>query len=178
MKRLSFVCSMLAVMAFAMFGAITLTGCSTGTNGTVKPVVLTPQQIASIACPQLNVLHDQFTALNSALQADPKTASVGNAGAAVLAKVDPINRAVCSGAIANPHVSLANLQDLINTGLPALGTLAKTLPMTPQQQLAVQSGLAVGETLVAMVNALQPAAVPVATSTVAAPAQAASAGRQ
>lgn len=169
MKRMSMLVAVAAMVSLAL-----IAGCS---NGAVKPVALNPAQIASIACPQLNVLHGQFDALNKSLQANPATAKVGQAGSVLLAKVDPINRAICVGAVANPHVSLANLQDMIKTGLPALGQLAQTLPMPPQQQLAVQSGLAVGETLIALVNALQPPVAPAASASVAQPAPAASAGK-
>ena len=162
---------MVAVALVACVGM--LAACGTTNGGGLKPVPLNPAQIAAVACPQLNLLHDQFTAMNTALEAAPATANVGKQGAAVLAQVDPIARAVCSGAVANPNVSLANLQALITTGMPALGNLAKVLPMTPPQQAAVQGGLAVSETLVALVNALQ------ANDTdkpAAAPAHAASAG--
>jgi hypothetical protein len=170
MKRISLLVAMAAMVSLAL-----ITGCS---NGPVKPVALSPVQIATIACPQLNLLHSQFDAMNKALAADPATAKVGAAGAALLAKVDPINQAICIGVNANPNVTLGNLQDMIKTGLPALGQLAQTLPMTPQQQVAVQSGLAVGETLIALVNALQPLAPAAAASTAqSAPASAASAGK-
>lgn len=165
---------MVAVAMVACIGM--LAACSTSSGGVVKPVPLNAVQIASITCPQLNLLHDQFDAMNKALEAAPNTANVGKQGAAVLAQVDPIAHAVCAGAVANPNVSLANLQSLITTGLPALGNLARTLPMTPQQQAAVQGGLAVSETLVALVNALQSQAPPAGASTAVAPAHAASAG--
>ena len=168
MKRIS-----MLVAAAAMVSLALLSGCSAG----VKPVVLNPAQVAAIACPQLSALHDQFQAMNDSLQAVPSTAKVGKAGAALLAKVDPINRAICVGVAANPHVTLGNLQDLIKTGLPALGQLAQTLPMTPQQHLAVSSGLAVGETVIALVNALQPTALPATASSTADPASAVSAGK-
>jgi len=168
MKRMSLLVALAAMVSLAL-----VAGCG------VKPQPLNPVQIASVACPQINLLHDQFAALNSALSANPTTANAGNAAAAVLAKVDPIAKAVCNGVAANPAVSVANLQTLIQTGLPALGNLAMTLPMTPQQQAAVQGGLAVSETLVALVNALQAQSPAGASSTVlpAAPASAASAAK-
>lgn len=165
MKRLSLLVAVAAMVSLAL-----MTGCG------VKPQPLNPVQIASVTCPQINLLHDQFAALNNTLSANPSTASAGNAAAAVLAKVDPIAKAVCNGVAANPAVNLANLQSLISAGLPALGNLAKVLPMTPQQQAAVQGGLTVSETLVALVNALQ-AQSPASASSTVAPAGAASAGK-
>ena len=58
------------VMAVALIGLCA--GCG------VKPQPLTPQQIATIACPQLDLVHTQLAALNAALEADPATADPGD----------------------------------------------------------------------------------------------------
>src|SRR6185312_10981345 len=112
----------------------------------VKPQQLTPQQIAAIACPQLNLVHTQLTALNTALEADPATAGTGAQAQIQLAAIHPIVTAVCNGAAAAPAVDVSNIQALVQTGLPALAHLAGSLPLTPAQQAQVQAALVVAET--------------------------------
>lgn len=135
MKRIS-----LLVAVAAMFSLALIAGCG------VKPQQLNPQQIAAIACPQLNLVHTQLTALNTALEADPKTAATGQQAQAQLDAIHPIVTAVCNGAAAAPAVDASSIQALITTGLPALGHLAASLPLPPAQQAQVQAALVVAET--------------------------------
>lgn len=154
----------LAALATFAVGAI-LTGCG------VKPQPINPAQVAAMACPQLNLVHSQLVALNAALEADPATAAVGKQAQAQLDAVHPIVAAVCNGAAAAPAVSLASLQALVTTGLPALGHLASTLPLPPAQQAQVQAALVVAETAVGIVGVVQQQVQ------AAQPASAASAGK-
>lgn len=141
---------MLATLAVALFACLTVAGCASN-----QPQAVSPQQIATIACPQLNLVHTQLVALNTALQADPKTADLGKKGAAQLAAIHPIVAAVCNGAAAAPKVDFSNIQALAQTGFPALAALAASLPLTPQQQAGIQAALAVAETATGVVSALQ-----------------------
>lgn len=138
-------------VAVALFvGVLGLSGCASNQAQTVSP-----QQIATIACPQLNLVHTQLVALNTALQADPKTADLGKKGAAQLAVIHPIVTSVCNGAAAAPKVDFSNIQALAQTGFPALAALAASMPLTPQQQAGIQAALAVAETATGVVAALQ-----------------------
>lgn len=141
----------LATLVVALFVcAFGVAGCASNQAQSVSP-----QQIATIACPQLNLVHTQLVALNTALQADPKTADLGKKGAAQLATIHPIVEGVCNGAAAAPKVDFASIQTLAQTGFPALAALAASLPLTPQQQAGIQAALAVAETATGMVAALQ-----------------------
>lgn len=131
-------------------GVLGLSGCASNQAQTVSP-----QQIATIACPQLNLVHTQLVALNTALEANPKTADLGKKGAAQLAAIHPIVTSVCNGAAAAPKVDFSNIQALAQTGFPALAALAASLPLTPQQQAEIQAALAVAETATGVVAALQ-----------------------
>lgn len=143
--------SLAIAAAVALFvGVLGLSGCASNQAQTVSP-----QQIATIACPQLNLVHTQLVALNTALQADPKTADLGKKGAAQLAVIHPIVTSVCNGAAAAPKVDFSNIQALAQTGFPALAALAASLPLTPQQQAGIQAALAVAETATGVVAALQ-----------------------
>lgn len=144
MKRMSLLVALAAMVSLAL-----LSGCG------VKPQPINPAQVASIACPQLNLVHTQLVALNTALEADPATAAVGKQAQAQLDAIHPIVTAVCNGAQAAPAVSLASLQALITTGLPALGHLASTLPLPPAQQAQVQAALVVAETAVGIVGVVK-----------------------
>ena|SRR5690242_1800585 len=145
--------------AFALACVFGLSGCA---SNQVQPIP--PAQIAAVACPQLNLVHTQLVALNTALEAAPSTAAVGKKAAAQLAAVQPVVAAVCNGASAVPTVNFANIQTLVQTGFPALSALAAALPMTPAQQAAVQAALAVAETAAGVVSALQQAQPAAATS--------------
>lgn len=141
---------MLATLAVALFACLTVAGCASN-----QAQAVSPQQIATIACPQLNLVHTQLVALNTALQADPKTADLGKKGAAQLAAIHPIVTSVCNGAAAAPKVDFSNIQALAQTGFPALAALAASMPLTPQQQAGIQAALAVAETATGVVAALQ-----------------------
>jgi len=131
----------LLVAAAAMVSLVLISGCA---GNAPKP--LSPQQIAAIACPQLNLVHTQLVAFNAALEADPATAATGKQAQAQLDAIHPIVAAVCNGASAAPAVDLSSIQALISTGLPALGHLAGSLPLPPAQQAEVQAALVVAET--------------------------------
>lgn len=162
MKMKTFALALVATLLVA------LAGCSTTTG--VKP--LQPAQIAAIACPQLNLVHAQLTALNAVLVANPATAAIGAKATAQLAVVHPIVTAMCNGAAAAPTVNAANIQALIQTGLPALSHLAGSLPLTPVQQAQVQAALVVAETAAGVVGVVEQQikaaqAAPASASTVA-----------
>ena len=139
------------ILVMAM--AVALIGLCAGCG--VKPQPLNPQQIAAIACPQLNLVHMQLVAFNAALEADPATAAIGKQAQAQIDAVHPIVAAVCNGAQAAPAVDLSSIQALISTGLPALGHLAGTLPLPPAQQAQVQAALVVVETAAGVVGVVE-----------------------
>lgn len=141
------------VRILVMAIAVTLIGLCAGCG--VKPQPLTPQQIATIACPQLDLVHTQLAALNAALEADPATTAVGKQAQAQLDAVHPVVAAVCNGAQAAPAVDLSSIQALISTGLPALGHLAGSLPLPPAQQAQVQAALVVAETAAGVVGVVE-----------------------
>lgn len=120
-----------------------------------QPKPLTPQQIAAIACQQLNLVHTQLTALNTALEADPKTAATGQQAQAQLDAIHPIVTSVCNGAAGAPTVDASSIQSLVQTGLPALAHLAGSLPLTPAQQAQVQAALVVAETAAGVVGVVE-----------------------
>jgi hypothetical protein len=133
-----------------MVCALGLSGCTTGNVQAVHPA-----QIAAVACPQLNLVHNQLVALNAALVADPKTAAVGAKATAQLAAIQPIVDGVCNGAAAAPKVDFSTIQSLVQTGFPALSTLIAALPIPPTQQAEIQAALAVAETAAGVVQTLQ-----------------------
>lgn len=136
MKRMSLLVALAAMVSLAL-----IVGCA---GNAPKP--LTPQQIAAIACPQINLVHTQLVAFNAALAADPATAAVGTKASAQLAAVQPVVSALCNGAAAAPAVDASSIQALIQSGLPALGYIAGSLPLPPAQQAQVQTALVVAET--------------------------------
>jgi len=141
----------LATLAVALLVcALGLAGCA---SNQVQPIP--PAQIAAVACPQLSLVHTQLTALNTALEADPKTAALGKKAAAQLATIDPIVAGVCNGASAAPKVDFASIQTLAQTGFPALAALAAALPLPPAQQAQVQAALAVAETAAGVIGVVQ-----------------------
>ena len=121
----------------------------------VKPQPLNPQQIATIACPQLDLVHTQLSVLNAALKADPATADLGNKADAQLAVAHAIVTKVCNGAAAAPTVDASSIQALVQTGLPALGFLAGSLPLPPAQQAQVQAALVLAETASGVVGVVE-----------------------
>lgn len=153
--------STLGVLAciVALAFAVALPGCAT--NGSKE---LQPAQIAAVVCPQVNLVTVQFGLLNTALQADPKTAAVGKKGAAQLAAAQPVINGVCAGAAAAPAVNAATLQTLIATGFPALSTLAASLPLTPAQEGQVQAALAIAQAAAGVVSIVQQQVAPAPAS--------------
>lgn len=137
----------------AMLVALTVCALSACTTGNVQAIQ--PAQIAAVACPQLNLVHNQLVALNAALVADPKTAAVGAKAAAQLAAIQPIVNGVCNGAAAAPKVDFSTIQSLVQTGFPALATLVASLPIPAAQQAEIQAALAVAETAAGVVSTLQ-----------------------
>jgi hypothetical protein len=141
---------------FAMLTIATVMLCALFVSGCgVKPQPLTPQQIATIACPQLDLVHTQLTAFNAALEADPATAAVGQKASAQLAVVHAIVTKVCNGASAAPLVDASSVQALVQTGLPALAYLAGSLPLPPAQQAQVQAALVLAETAAGVVGVVE-----------------------
>lgn len=163
MKRMSLLVALAAMVSLAL-----IAGCAT--SG-AKP--LTPQQIATIACPQLNLVHAQLVAFNAALEADPATAATSKQAQVQLDAIHPIVTAVCNGAAAAPTVDASSIQTLVQTGLPALAHLAGSLPLTPAQQAQVQAALVVAETAAGVVGVVEQQI----KSAQAAPAPAASTGK-
>lgn len=157
MKMKLSVAALAAALILCVFG---LAGCA---SHQVQP--LQPAQIAAVACPQLALVHTQLVALNTALQADPKTADLGKKAAAQLAAIQPAVTAVCNGAAVAPKVDFSNIQALAQTALPVLATLVASLPIPPAQQAQAQAALAVSGTAVGIINALQQAQPAAATST-------------
>jgi hypothetical protein len=151
----------MACVALVMFP-----GCSSN-----APKPLSPAQIAAIACPQLNLVHTQLVAFNTALEAVPATAAAGAKAASQLAAVQPIVAAVCTDAAAAPTVDASSIQSLISTGLPALGYLVGSLPLPASQQAQIQAALVLAETAAgvagvveAQVKAAQTVPVPATSS--------------
>jgi hypothetical protein len=140
----------LLVAVAAMISLSLFAGCASTT-----PKPLTPQKIAAIACPQLNLVHSQFVAFNAALEANPATAVTGAKASASLAAVQPIIAAVCNGAAAAPSVDISSIQALIQTGLPTLGALAGSLPLPPAQEAQVQAALVLAETAAGVVGVVE-----------------------
>ena len=138
---------------FVMAFAVALIGLCAGCG--VKPQPLTPAQIATIACPQLDLVHTQLAVLNAALKADPATADIGAKADAQLAIAHAVVTKVCNGAAAAPAVDASSIQALIHTGLPALGYLAGSLPLPPSQQAQVQAALVVAETAVGVAGVVE-----------------------
>ena len=145
--KTKFLAALAAVLIACAFG---LSACATNQAQPIQPA-----QIAAVACPQLNLVHAQLAALNTALEADPKTADLGKKATAQLAAIQPIVAGVCNGVVAAPKVDFSNIQALAQTGFPALATLAASLPLTPAQQAQVQAALAVAETAAGVVGVLQ-----------------------
>lgn len=157
--------------------AVALIGLCAGCG--VKPQPLTPAQIAAIACPQLDLVHTELTAFNAALEADPATAAIGTKADAQLAVAHAVVTKVCNGAAAAPTVDASSIQSLIQTGLPALGYLAGSLPLPSADQAKVKAALVLAETAVGVAGVVEQqiqaakAATgnPATASTVAAPAK-------
>lgn len=141
------------VRTFALAVAIALIGLCAGCG--VKPQPLTPQQIATIACPQLDLVHTQLAVLNAALEADPATADLGHKADAQLAVAHAVVTKVCNGAAAAPAVDASSIQALVQTGLPALAYLAGSLPIPPAQQAQVQTALVLAETAAGVVGVVE-----------------------
>lgn len=139
------------ILVMAM--AVALIGLCAGCG--VKPQTLSPQQIATIACPQLDLVHSQLSLLNAALEADPATAALGHKADAQLAIAHAVVTKVCNGASAAPAVDASSIQELIQTGLPALGYLAGTLPIPPAQQTQIQAALVLAETAAGVVGVVE-----------------------
>lgn len=139
------------ILVMAM--AVALLGLCAGCG--VKPQPLTPQQIATIACPQLDLVHTQLAALNAALEADPATADLGHKADAQLAVAHAVVTKVCNGASAAPAVDASSIQSLVQTGLPALAYLAGSLPIPPAQQAQVQAALVLAETAAGVVGVVE-----------------------
>jgi len=149
MKFLKALAATLVVVLIGLGVCASLSGCG------VKPQPLTPKQIATIACPQLDLVHTQLSVLNATLEANPATAAIGAKADADLAIAHTVVTKVCKGAQAAPTVDASSIQALIQTGLPALSYLAGSLPIPPAQQAQVQAALVIAETAAGVVGVVE-----------------------
>lgn len=99
---------------------------------------LTPAQIATALCVPAN---QTILTVNTFAANNPSDV---NAALAVVAlkKVQPTITAACT---AIPTVTADNVQDLITTGLPALGTIVGMLPLPPATMNQIQDGFLAAE---------------------------------
>lgn len=132
------------ILVMAM--AVALIGLCAGCG--VKPQPLTPQQIATIACPQLDLVHTQIAAFNAVLKADPAMVDLDSKAHDALVKV-------CKGASAAPSVDASSIHALVQTGLPAFAYLAGLLPLPPAQQAQIQDALVIAETAAGVVGVVE-----------------------
>ncbi|MGH8158381.1 MAG: hypothetical protein ACREPQ_09685 [Rhodanobacter sp.] len=142
MKTRTLLVAVAAMLSLALFA-----GC---TSSSVKP--LSPAQVAAIACPQINLAVTQLTVFNTVLVANPATKDFGTKANATLVSIQPTVAAVCA---AGATVTATNLQALAQQALPALGTIAGTLPITPAQQAQVQGALVLAETAMGIAGVVE-----------------------
>lgn len=128
------------------------------------PKPLPPAQVFQIACPPIQAAIVQFEAVDASLVGNAKAQAAG----AALVKIQPMVAAACA---AGATVSVANVTAFAQTVLPALGTIAGTLPLPPAQLAQVQAGLVAAEIAVgtagvveAQMKAAQAAQAPAAAS--------------
>jgi hypothetical protein len=130
---------------------------------------LTPAQIVAIACPPVQQAISAYIALDQSM---PTNADAIKAEA-ILTVAQPIVTATCT---AGANVSTANIEVFAQTVLPALGTIAGTLPLPPATLAGIEGGLVAAEIAVgaagvveANIKAAQTAAsgVPAASAPVA-----------
>lgn len=134
-------------MIAAFIAAMILAACAT--SGT-QP--LSPAQIASVACPQINLAVTQLTAFNTVAEANPATKALATKANADLATLQPTIAAVCA---AGATVTATNVQALAQQALPALGTVVGSLPLPPAQQAQVQGALVLAETAMGLVGVVE-----------------------
>jgi hypothetical protein len=153
----------------ALIAVAALSGCAMG-----GPQQLTPAQIITIACPPIQAALVQFETIDASLA--PSLPAAATAAAALKIAQAPVAAACTAGA----SISTANVQAFATTVLPALGTIAGTLPMPASTQAEIQGGLLLAETAVgvvgvvqAQIDAAKAAAAPVSASAPVASAPAA-----
>lgn len=137
----------LLVAAAAMVSLVLMAGCA---GNAPKP--LSPQQIAAIACPQINLAVTQLTAFNAVAEANPSTKAFATKANTDLIAAQPTIAAVCA---AGATVTATNLQALAQQALPALGTIVGTLPLPPAQQAQVQGALVLAETAMGLAGVVE-----------------------
>ncbi len=126
----------------AILCASVMVAACAGTGGTPS---VSPSQIAQTVCPVFKYTVGQF---NQISQLMPDNAGVQKA-ADQLNAVSPIVSSVCSNV---STVSVDNIKDFTNTVLPALASIAGTLPLSPQTLQTVQAGLIMAETALGIVG--------------------------
>jgi hypothetical protein len=134
-------------MIVALVAAMILAACAT-----TSPQPLSPAQIASVACPQINLAVTQLTAFNTVAEANPATKAFASKANADLAKLQPTIAAVCA---AGATVTATNVQALAQQALPALGTIVGSLPLPAAQQAQVQGALVLAETAMGLVGVVE-----------------------
>jgi len=155
--------TLFSLMLVCALACVTLvSGCATS-----SPQPLTPAQIASIACPQVNLAVTQLTAFNTVLIATPTTASFGTKANADLVKLQPTIAAVCA---AGATVTATNLQALAQQALPALGTVVGSLPLPAPQQAQIQGALVLAETAMGLAGVVEQQIQAAKAASIAAPA--------
>lgn len=156
------------LMLLCAAGIALLAGCST--TGTAPQ--LTPAQIVAIACPPVEQAITAYQTLTASM---PTNAQAVKANA-ILTIAQPIVTSTCT---AGASVSTANVQAFAETVLPALGTIAGTLPLPPATLAGIQGGLIAAEIAVgaagvveANIKAAQAASAASGASAASAPAAA------
>jgi hypothetical protein len=130
------------IIASVLLCAVFITGCAAN-----QPKPLTPAQIMAVACPQIESAMLQFEVIDASL-ATP----AGLKAQKLLVQAQPIVHSACA---AGATVSADSIQAFAQTVLPALGQVAGTLPLPPQQLAQVQAGLVVAEIAVGAVGVVE-----------------------
>jgi hypothetical protein len=122
------------LMLLCAAGIAMLAGCAS----TGSAPQLTPAQVVAIACPPVQQAISAYIALDQSM---PTNADAIKAEA-ILTVAQPIVTATCT---AGANVSTANVEAFASTVLPALGTIAGTLPLPPATLAGIQGGLIAAE---------------------------------
>jgi hypothetical protein len=121
----------------AGFAALVFAGCAT--------TAMQPAQIASVLCAPIKTAEANIAALAAV---NPNDATVTK-GAAALKKIQPTIDAACTVA---STVTADSVENLIQTGLPALGTIIGTLPLPAATITSLQNAFTLAEITVGLVD--------------------------
>ena len=132
-----------AILAALFACAFVLAAC---TPSGAKPIP--PAQVMAIACPPTLAAITQFQALNATLPDDPQAVKANE----TLKKIQPVVNAAC---VAGVNVSVQDVQAFAQTVLPALGTIAISLPIKPAQLTQIEAGLTAAQIAVGTVSLIQ-----------------------